>query len=91
MYAQFLDAEDLQGRNEKHLLSYKESNEGPADALRWTVQCKGMWLGEWNGESLILCLVLVKGEVLGSGTDSQLRTAREQAAQSACHILGITP
>ncbi|KAF9225378.1 hypothetical protein BS17DRAFT_595488 [Gyrodon lividus] len=30
----------LQGRNEKHLLSWKESHEGPAHALLWTATCK---------------------------------------------------
>ncbi|KAF8140654.1 hypothetical protein EV363DRAFT_1413860 [Boletus edulis] len=30
----------LQGRNELHLLSWKQSHEGPANALVWTMECK---------------------------------------------------
>ena len=33
--------------------------------------------------------VLVRGEVLGTGTASRVRIAKEQAAQSACQTLGI--
>jgi dsRNA-specific ribonuclease len=34
--------------------------------------------------------VLVRGQVLGSGTASQVRAAKEKAAQSACQALGIS-
>lgn len=36
---------DFQGRNEKHLLSWKESSDGPPNSLMWTAVCKGMRLG----------------------------------------------
>jgi hypothetical protein len=47
---------DLQGRKEQHLLSWKPSSDGPPDALVWTVECKGMRLGDRNGEMILQCL-----------------------------------
>jgi len=49
-------------------------------------------VGDWEIETgvILYIYVLVRGQVLGSGTARQKSTAKEKAAQHACQALGIS-